>query len=158
MNQCIGALKKIPIIHLHGYLGPLPEFGPKEEIVAFGPPLNDEVYFADCIDRAAPRIVVVHEAQAETNDFDRARKLLQSVNQVVMLGFGYGERNLSRLDIKRWPVTLYGTTFGLTDSEINHAITMPFREAGGHSLNIGQSKWGTREFLRNNLPIFRAPA
>jgi hypothetical protein len=147
--DCIATLGKIPLIHLHGDLGPLPGFA-AAVAVPFGPSPAQRDDFAHGIERASERIVIVHE----TEDFDHARKLLQSVKQVVMLGFGYGASNLSRLDIKRWPKAVYGTQFGLTPSQINYAVTRPF-SAAGITVSTTIPAHGTREFLDNSLAIFR---
>lgn len=160
--DCIAALANIPLIHLHGDLGPLPgfaasgtvPFGPSTGTVPFGPEPAQRAEFAQYVGRAAERIVIVHEAKDETADFDRARKALQSVKQVVMLGFGYGASNLSRLDIKRWPKRVLGTVYGLTPSQIYYFVQRPFGDA---QINVTttQPVHGAREFLDNTLGIFR---
>jgi hypothetical protein len=156
-DDCIRVLRQLQIIHLHGDLGPLPGFA-AEGAVEFGPSMGTEADFAAAITRAMSRIVVVHEAKDETEDFDRARKALQSADQIVMLGFGYGERNLSRLDIKRWKRAkhLWGTTYRLTPSQVAYLVARPF-EAVGLRVITGPADYGTRQYFENNLAIFRDP-
>ena len=61
--------------------------------IPYGFPSGEELLrmaameFTQFVDRASKRVVVVHEASDETLDFDRARKILQSVDQIVMVGF-----------------------------------------------------------------------
>ncbi len=151
--ECIETLRKLPIIHLHGDLGALPGFA-EQQTVPFGPDLNDRTAFTQFVNVAASRIVIVHEAKDETEDFDRARKALQTVKQIVILGFGYGASNLSRLDVKRWPKTVYGTQYGLTGSQIHYLVGQPF-SAAGITVSTTVAAHGTREFLDNSLSIFR---
>jgi hypothetical protein len=101
-------------------------------------------------------VFIVHEARPETDEFDRARKAFQGVDQVVMLGFGYGATNLSRLDLHRWKrgVSVFGTAYGLTRSRITHDVESPFQKAG-INVALGEHTHGTREFLENRLEIFR---
>jgi hypothetical protein len=152
--DCIATLKMIPIIHLHGDLGALPGFA-QTDLVPFGPSPADRAAFAEFVDVAADRIVIVHEAKDEGRTFAAARHALQSSKQVVMLGFGYGASNVSRLEIKRWPKRVYGTVFGMTDSQIDYLIGRPF---GAVHITVSRTRstHGTREFLDNCLDIFRA--
>jgi hypothetical protein len=155
--DCIATLAKISIIHLHGDLGQLPGFS-SGETVPFGPSPADGAAFPRYIDHASKRIVIVHEARGETPEFDRARKILQSVSQIVMVGFGYGAKNLSRLEIGRWrnAKNVMGTTYGLTAIQTYYSIARPFQAA---SINVQQAdpRFGAREFFANNLGIFREP-
>ncbi len=154
MAECIATLKQIPIVHLHGDPGALPGFDLDKDTVPFGPRPGATEAFAKLADRAAQRIVIVHEAKEETGAFEQARHLLQSTEQIVMLGFGYGEKNLARLQPRRWRGHFMGTVFGLNRSQIEYAVRKPFR-AAGHEVAIGEPTEGTREFLDNRLQIFR---
>jgi len=154
-EECIAVLKKIPIIHLHGDLGPLPGFA-AQGTVPFGPQPDDEQrHFNRCIDRAAERIVVVHEAKDETEDFERARHAVSHAELVVLLGFGYGTTNIDRLRLAQWRhgVGILGSAFRLSVSRIAFA-RRPFQEAG-HQINFGEPSEATRTFLDNRLRIFR---
>ncbi len=154
-EDCIRALRNIPILHLHGDLGALPGFDAKDT-VPYGPSIENQGEFTVHLEKAARRISVVHEAKDETEVFDRARKALQSVEQIVMLGFGYGARNLARLDIKRWSnaKAVWGTAFGFTPSQINYQVMQPFHNFG-IMVQVAPPSFGTREFFDNNLQIFR---
>jgi hypothetical protein len=154
--DCIATLAKIPIIHLHGDLGHLPGFS-AGDTVPFGPAPSGPM-FTQYVDHASKRIVIVHEARGETPDFDLARKILQSASQIIMVGFGYGAKNLSRLDIARWKnaKNVAGTTYGLTGIQTYYSIARPFQTA---NINVqqGDSRFGAREYFANNLGIFREP-
>jgi hypothetical protein len=153
-SECIATLQKVPIIHLHGSLGPLPGFAAGASIPFGVSPAHPAAERYRMLDFAARRIVIVHEARDETGEFEQARRLLQSHEQVIMLGFGYGERNLARLQAHRWRGNIMGTVFALTGSQIEYAVRRPFR-AAGHEVQTGDPKEGTREFLDNRLHIFR---
>ena len=152
-GECIAALQRIPIIHLHGSLGPLPGFS-AGATVPFGFRSSDPAGFSRTLDFASRRIVIVHEAKDETPEFEQARLLLQSTEQVVMLGFGYGATNLSRLEIRRWPKRVFGTQYGLTNSQFEYAVRRPFLAANIQPWTTDRGH-GTREFLDNALFIFR---
>jgi hypothetical protein len=160
-EHCVAALKKIPIIHLHGDLGLLPAFAPDgEPSVPFGPASTD-AQFPVYVDYAANRVIIVHEAKADTNEYRRAVDVLSRAKQIVLLGFGYGATNLARLQLPSWTrnIGVIGTVYGLTPSRILYDVRAPF-EAAGIQRNPGHPpvdpKFGTREFLENSLGIFRS--
>ncbi|HEX4240945.1 MAG TPA: hypothetical protein VHZ53_06005 [Steroidobacteraceae bacterium] len=154
--ECATAIAAIPFLHLHGDLGELPSSGSKTP-VPFGPSPTDAGQFARYLDIATARIVIVHEAKPETEAFVRARDILGSSEQAVMLGFGFGESNLSRLDVAKWKATtVWGTAFGLTGSQRHYLIDIPFDKAKKQR-SFASSTVGTRAYLLNSLYIFRDP-
>jgi hypothetical protein len=156
--DCIATLTKIPIIHLHGDLGQLPGFA-TGDTVPFGPSPADGATFPQYIDHASNRIVIVHEARGETPEFDRAKKILQSVSQIIMVGFGYGAKNLSRLEIARWrnAKSVMGTVYGMNGIQVYYSVAKPFSAVGITPLTA-EARFGAREFFANNLGIFREPS
>jgi hypothetical protein len=156
-NECIAVLKQIPIVHLHGDLGPLPGFT-IGGAVPFGPsPSGDPGLFSRAIDLATERIIIVHEARPETDEFESARAALQAADQVVILGFGYGATNLARLEIGRWKrdIDVFGTVYGLTPSRIKYDVQVPFTAARNRVVNVGNTQQRVRDFLDSTLQIFR---
>jgi hypothetical protein len=155
-SECIAALSKIPIVHVHGYLGPMPGFDGTSPTVPFGPPPSNASRFGELVPLAAEKIIIVHEAQANNPEYERARRLLQAVDQVVMLGFGYDATNLSRLELHRWKpnIPVWGTAYGLSESRIVHDVRSPF-ESAKIRVQRGDPSHGAREFLDNHLQIFR---
>jgi hypothetical protein len=96
INDCRAVLKAIPIIHLHGSLGPLPwqvESGKLNRPYHF-------MYNNDLLDEARQHIKIIHEnTDGRDEDFKRANTLLNNAEQIVFLGFGYNPINLERLQI-----------------------------------------------------------
>lgn len=84
-------LRKWQIVHVHGSLGDHPAIAP-----AGGRP------FAPTLDPAAleaaiDKIVLVHEAKQDSDEFTRARALIQESDLVYFLGFAFDPDNLEKL-------------------------------------------------------------
>jgi hypothetical protein len=114
-ETCIEALKKIPIVHLHGSLGRLPWqakdlFRPYEAIPD-----------AHALEIASTGIKIVHDdiTDGRDADFALAKDLLERAKQVYFLGFGYDRTNMQRLGIAQLEERkCYGTGLGLTGREL----------------------------------------
>jgi hypothetical protein len=110
--ECQAALDAIPIIHLHGRLGYLP--WQKGEGRAFRPDVNPEM-----LRIASSGIKIIHEdiSDGRDKDYERAKALLQKSEQVLFLGFGFNEANISRLEIPKLPKKVLATGVGLNSQE-----------------------------------------
>ena len=89
-----------PIIHLHGRLGYLPWEGQVPE--------NTHAYQGtltrQSLRTCADNIKVIHEdTRGRDEDFRRAKHLVDSAEKIVFLGFGFNERNVSRLGVSDLP-------------------------------------------------------
>ena len=121
---CVAALEKIPIIHLHGSLGPLrwqarSERNPK---ITFENRPYETVSDGRTLGIATKGIRIVHEDvdQGKGSDFPRAKHLLRTAKQIYFLGFGYDQINMQRLDIQKLEQGVcFGTGLGLTSSEVH---------------------------------------
>ncbi len=110
-------LSGIPIIHLHGTLGPLPWQGQKGR--AYDNSLTPET-----VQIAKDGIKIIHEDPTgdRDRDFQEAKGLMEKAEQVYFLGFGFDETNINRLGLAKMrgqgqrPV--FATGFELTASEI----------------------------------------
>lgn len=114
-NECVNQLKAIRIIHLHGNLGNLPWQSAKHSRV-FHPGLNRHILDI-CIDR----MKIVHEDIDPSRDkeFKQARSLLSEASRVYFLGFGFGSRNVERLELQNLQANkMRGTALGLTGKEV----------------------------------------
>lgn len=118
-NACAEKLSSIPIIHVHGKLGPLPwEVTVNPEAVAsYSPPDNAvpydsfsdprftshkkyERYKTNWLTLARNNIKIIHESIENDEEFDKAHELLKAAEKVYFLGFGYHEINLKRLNVE----------------------------------------------------------
>ena len=113
-DECIPAIESIPIIHLHGTLGPLPWQTSKAA----------RIYNWDCspaaLRIAAANIKIIHEdiKDGRDKDFDKAKDLLQKADRILFMGFGYNATNLMRLGIASLPESKsFGTCVGLGQRE-----------------------------------------
>ncbi|HEX7859120.1 MAG TPA: SIR2 family protein [Verrucomicrobiae bacterium] len=108
------AVKSLPILHLHGSLGPLP--GMEPETIPFGAEANRHHVM-----RAAQRIKIIHEENVVQHpDFDRARAALAAAHRIYFLGFGYAHENLRRLlaaGLNSKQKQVLGTLRGLKEAE-----------------------------------------
>ncbi len=109
-NECAAIVKKIPIIHLHGYLGGF------SWQVKKGRAYSSKVEAGE-IKKASTKIQVVSEDVKKIKEFKRAHEALKSADQIFFLGFGYDEVNISRLNTKDWNTNkvIGGTSCGLTE-------------------------------------------
>ncbi len=93
-------LSKIPIIHVHGSLGPLPwqeEGGrPYSELLRFS---EAPLQAAKDVETASKGILIVSEAEHSTAEFNRAFDCLKSAERIYFLGFGYHIPNLVKLGL-----------------------------------------------------------
>jgi hypothetical protein len=95
------AIQRIPIIHVHGSLGPLP--WQASDGIDYYPLFSrgDGPYeFGKRIKVASENIVIVSEAQPQSKEFDFAHKQIKEAERIYFLGFGYYRTNLERLGLK----------------------------------------------------------
>ena len=100
-EQVAEVLSSIPIIHVHGSLGPLPwqsSNGRPYSEVNF-PSYPDEAF--KLAELASKNLLIVSEEEKSTNEFNRAFDCLKSAKRIYFLGFGYHEPNLKKLKVKR---------------------------------------------------------
>jgi hypothetical protein len=92
-DEAAKALEPIPIIHLHGKLGELPELAQKGSYARpFNPPID-----ADSLVCSAETIKIVHDDLGNDSEFIRARASLESAEVICFLGFGFSPVNVHRL-------------------------------------------------------------
>ena len=93
-------LSSIPIIHVHGTLGPLPwqeKDGRPYKIMNTKAP--DET--AIQIENASRNILIVSEAEESTDEFNQAFECLKSARRIYFLGFGFHNSNLKKLKFRK---------------------------------------------------------
>lgn len=142
-EEVAAVLNEIPIIHLHGRLGYLPWQNPSQGREYSGH--IDQAVMEIC----RREIKVVHEDITDRDkDFARAKQVLGAAQRVYLLGFGFGTKNVERLDLRSLtPEIFEGTAFGFTDQERHSNVVL----CGGKvTLHTG---YQCLEFLRNRTPL-----
>lgn len=140
-------VKKLPIVHLHGQLGPLPwqnssgsrEYAPSEKI--------------EDLAISAKGIRVIHEDVDVKTDqsFRHAHELIAIAQRVIFLGFGYHKTNLDRiLDAFHSKQSVCGTCYGLKHAEIRTLEHKIFRDL---IFEPGGDDQKSREFLRDRIVL-----
>jgi SIR2-like domain len=154
------ALKRIPVIHLHGSLGPI---APGDDRVPFGAivaqsdPDARQKQRASLVSRAANSIRIVHQVADADEAFRSARGALTAASVVFFLGFGFGAENVRRLDFSNLPTAapLYATRFGMTDQEYNRFFIRPLQASSrGQMLAAvpsGSAQWDCLQLLREQV-------
>ncbi|HET6442210.1 MAG TPA: SIR2 family protein [Phycisphaerae bacterium] len=116
-EDCAAVLKKIPIVHVHGSLGPLPwqESG--------GLPYGKVPLPPGEVKPAADRIKIVYEGAEQDPEFNEARKLITTADRIYFLGFGYNKDNVERLHLGECKegARIYGSALGFSDRELKNA-------------------------------------
>lgn len=145
-DKAAKAAASIPIVHVHGSFGDLPNMG-------------DDVrpYHADFsgIDSAMNRLHVVSDDIEASGVIDRYGKLLMGASHVVFLGFGYDSVNIERLRLNVYcpNAKVYGTAFGMEYSEMNLIQNNHFG-GQGPSLQWDENRDDCLNFLRKNRQFF----
>jgi len=126
-------VQSIPIIHVHGKLGPLPlelsKSDPKSVVpydsmtlsICFGLSVVDtKDYQRVWFDTARSSIKVIHEGTDESEEFKQAHELITKAQKLYFLGFGYHPTNLRRLNprVLMRPKKIMGTAYELSRSRI----------------------------------------
>ncbi len=108
-SECAEKLSRIPIIHLHGHLGPLP-WQDSHNGVPYGNNNQNIPKFVE----GRTGIKIIHEKEGAENDleFSKAQMLIHKAKHVCFLGFGYNETNVLRLiEPKREHAGMWGDIF-----------------------------------------------
>jgi hypothetical protein len=156
--ECVVVLNRLRVLHMHGYLGPLPLFkGPND--VPFGVPLflseEDDVSYLRWR-TAIAHIKIIHEVETNNKEFSRAHAVLAEAERVIFLGFGFHEKNVERLHPENWnrSASVHGTAYGMTPSERHYYADQPLNR-NGMGFNAGRDNEDCKLFLRNRLDLLR---
>ena len=150
-------------VHLYGSLGELPEqvaAGAGNGIPIGAPETNYTYTLGLALAAAENMITIVHDAEQPPQSFATALQRFQSAQQCLFLGFGFGKKNVERLQTVRIPneAMVSCTTYGMTSAEIQHSIYPAFK---GQHLNTLQWQIAQRpsdnrsikQFLRDQIGV-----
>lgn len=139
-DEVAEALSSIPIIHVHGFLGPLPwqETGGRPYVAINIP--KHPVDAAKQIEPASKKILIVSEEEKSTNEFNRAFNCIKSSERIYFLGFGYHLANLRKLRLNE---------LGICDehafNKFEHRTSATYKHFRGSALNWRTSQLTTVE-------------
>ncbi len=126
------ALKRIPIHHVYGTLGPFPETRQDPWI------------------EASQSIRTIYETTADITTLDQAKDLLSSAHVICLLGFGFHSENIELLDltahVEKCKGVVASSIYGITSMEWQR-YSRPFKS------KITQAAFQCLDTLRN-VPIF----
>jgi hypothetical protein len=114
LPECAEVLKKIPILHVYGKLGNLPELSDSDSIKYDTP----EGVPSDSLETAERSIKIIHVPNTNTSpEFLDAQKLIIKAKRIYFLGFGYLGENMRRLftDYSASSVKEFGLLEGVED-------------------------------------------
>jgi hypothetical protein len=136
---CRLLVRLIPLVHVYGQLGKLPEVNDGEGR-AFGAGLDHEG-----VTMAMKEMQVIHEAQTNSAELQHARKLLHWADRILFLGFGFHPKNLERLGVREFGArAVGGTAFNLLEGE-----RQPIRDTfEGGGITLGDPDEDVLLFLR----------
>ena len=147
--------QKPRIIHLHGILG---AFDPIDNTGrAYFPAVSHDGP-SDELRIAAEGIKIIHEVEADTEEFDAAELALRNAQRIIFLGFGFDKRNVQRLRVfeqKLEDVDIFGTGQGLTNEDHGRIQAEVF---DGHTNGRAFTSTDIRDLLlRSQLTKTQAP-
>jgi hypothetical protein len=146
-------LKKLKILHVYGQIAPLK--WQSSEGVDYAPVINE-----DLLQKASKNIRTIYE-EKQNPELTEAQKILKDADQIFFLGFGYAPENMEVLGlpgaispVKCW---VFGTAFGLNETEINHIRKQIIKGVQFDRLDFSKEKrivikpMDCVELLRNHL-------
>jgi hypothetical protein len=150
-KECAQVVRSIPIVHLYGQLGELPQLAKDGTGVAFGAPMS-----VDTWSKAANGIKIIHEAVTDEQPFKQAQDLLRNARRVCFLGFGYNQTNLQRL-MGYGPILggpeIFGSALGFTERECSFIRSQLQGLGFGRVLSLNESYGEAFRFLHYHCPF-----
>jgi hypothetical protein len=149
------ALASVEVVHVHGSLGPLPDFvrHPNGNHLGFGDRTNKFVRLLP----VSKGIQLIGEHNGESANYRRARELLAQASRVVFLGFSFHHENVKNLRPPECLVPgqykpVMATRSGMTEAEfalVARAWPVGKSNAGEHRIE-GFDKTA-KAFLREHI-------
>lgn len=100
LSDCARVLSAIPVVHVHGALGPLHQSDGSVGL-KYGDGVTDHKVLAEM----ARSIIVIHEGTDDSPELARAHELMGQAQRIYCLGFGYGATNMRRLKLRDYAGT-----------------------------------------------------
>jgi hypothetical protein len=154
------ANSNMKFLHLHGSLGMLNDqvsggMSAGGNPIPLGAPDTPTLYTLGlALPQVDASIRIVHD-DGIPEVFAEAQVCLQSADQILFMGFGFGKTNVTRLRTDLIPShrSVYCTVHGLTNSEINHYVRRSFPNHHNFTalLSSEDSFTSILKFLRNRV-------
>ncbi len=132
-SEVAEAIQAIPIIHVHGSLGPLS--WQANGGIDYCPLFRNDQGASEIAKRikvASENIVIVSEAEPKSKEFKAANKYLSEAERIYFLGFGYYSVNLERLGLSQ---------LGVADRSLNRiGPTLRLIQCRGSGMGLGSSQ------------------
>jgi hypothetical protein len=155
IGNTYAAFANLKIIHLHGQIGTLPWQGAELSRCREYRPDGDG---GNVLVGAEGIKIISDQSLEESPDFIAARQLCYQADRIYILGFGYHQDNMRRLDLPlagheqfRQNLEIVGTAFRMTDVR-RTLITKRYP-----GLRLVPSHIGIREFLENDYGFVADP-
>ena len=157
-NDCLRALERFYIRHLHGQIGYLPEIHSKHHGRYYEPTVD-----AANLKLAMDGIRVIHEPVVENDPvFFEPYIFLRHATNVIFLGFGYLDKNVERLNLqddRMKNASYWGTGVKVTPKQAEfYAKLFPPRPKNSSDqtrITIDTKVTSVLDYLLNNPHLFR---
>jgi hypothetical protein len=144
--QIAEALDSVGPFHLHGHLGRLyHESNGTGDVVQFGGDSSEGGVMNANVQVGIDNIKLISETTANDESFVRAQNAISAAQQLVFLGFGFHNENITKLSLRNClnaQTSIWGSAYGLTEQQTGHLRTK-------HGLygTFGQEGWGVARCL-----------
>lgn len=152
-EKCGSMISTFDIIHFYGLLGELHESNSDGR--KFQNKLSD-VELLKCIEG----LNIIREGASSGNEIKKAHDCLEKAKRIIILGFGYYQTNLERLNIKKIihskADSLSGSAFGKIKYEGINIIQDSFGLSADHFLRLDNQDGEILPYLRSHTPFDRS--
>jgi len=91
-TTALRGIYSLPFVHVHGNLG---KFVLDDGTEEYGKDISNRRF-----QQAKNGIRIVHEDKGQTREFELAKSLLNEADRILFIGFGYNQKNMSKLGLK----------------------------------------------------------
>lgn len=146
------AIDSLTIVHVHGSVGRLPWQSNPENLYVRE---YNEAHHWGVAENSASMIRIISEIDGNTQEYERARRLLTNAQRIYFIGFGYHSENLSRLCPTMGLVTtsnVWGSAYKLNGRE-RERLESPHNPFG-IKIYLGNNNLDAVGFLKQHVPPF----
>lgn len=140
-EECVEMFTKtIQVIHVHGQLASI-------DIKA--KPYHTDIV-GGYVKEGAKQLKIIHEGDDITKTYGPAKYALEKADQIFVLGFGFDQRNLTRLALEDYQAPIYATRTGITNLNVSR-----INELACQSILFSPTSGnGIVEFFENEVSLY----